>query len=124
MIGTNRVILGILIMLAFLWRLTRTRQLYLTSLAVQRSGSDPIVFNPHDLRTFLDQALLGQRSLSPVSFFVRAVVFLFVALILLSFKHYDPVLFWLVILLFAIHVSWCVVHGFMLQRQIIKIKSG
>jgi hypothetical protein len=115
--NTNTIILGVLIVLAFVWRAARTRQLYLTTLRVQESGSEPIPFKPHDVRSFVDQALLGRRTMNPTSFFVRAFVFAVVALCLLPFKDYEPVLFWLVVALIALYVPWCIVHGFMLNKR-------
>jgi hypothetical protein len=108
------IVLGILIVLVFVWRFARTRMIYLTSLHVQSSGSEPIPFNPHDLRGFVQQALLGRRSMEPNSFFIRAFVFAIVAVCLLPFKDYEPPLFWLVITLIALYVPWCIVHGIML----------
>ena len=67
-INTNTIALGIIIVFVFIWRFARTRQLYLTSLHVQASGSEPIPFKPHDLRSFVQQALLGRRSMKPTSF--------------------------------------------------------
>jgi hypothetical protein len=88
MVDTNTILLGIVIVLVFIWRFARTRQLYLTSLHVQASGSDPIPFKPHDLGSFIEQALLGRRSLKPTSFFFRGFVFVVVAGCLLPFKDY------------------------------------
>jgi hypothetical protein len=124
MVDTNRVFLGVLIILAFIWRFARTRQLYITSLKVQISGSDPIPFKLRNFRSFVDQALLGYRSITPVSFFIRAIVFLLVAICLLPFKDYDSILFWLVIVLIAIYFSWCVVFGFVLRKRIFESRSS
>lgn len=118
MIETNRVVLGILIILAFSWRFARTRQLYLTSLAGQTSGSDSIPFSPRDVRSFIDQALLGHRSLDPSSFFIRAIVFVLVSFCLLPFKHYDPGLFWLVIGLVILYAPYCIALGCALRKKI------
>jgi len=80
--------LAVIIALAFAWRFARTRQLYITSLAVQegRLGDKP--FHPRDPRSILSQGLLGRRSIPPKSFFVRGVVLAAVALCLLPFKSY------------------------------------
>jgi hypothetical protein len=118
MIDKDVIFLGVLIILAFLWRFARTRRLYLTSLAIQKSGSDAISFHPSNVREFVDQALLGHRSIPPGSFFIRAFVFFLVAICLLPFKQYVPVLFWLVIILIALYVPWCIAHGVMLYRMI------
>jgi len=83
MIDTNTILLGIVIVLVFIWRFARTRQLYLTSLHEQACGLKPIPFKPHDLRSFVEGALLGQRSMKPTSFFIRAFVFMVVAVCLL-----------------------------------------
>ena len=115
--NTNTIVLGVLIVLAFVWRAARTRQLYLTTLRVQESGSEPIPFKPHDVRSFVDQALLGRRTMNPTSFFIRAFVFAVVALCLLPFKDYEPVLFWLVIALIMLYVPWCIVHGVILNKR-------
>jgi len=111
MVDTNTIALGIVIVLVFIWRFARTRQLYLTSLHVQTCSSEPILFNPHDLRSFVQQALLGRRSIKPTSFFIRAFVFMVVAACLLPFKGYEPLLYWLVVVLIALYVPWCIVHG-------------
>lgn len=114
---TDRVFLGILLILAFIWRFLRTRQLYLTSLSLHERGSDPIVFNPRDFRSFVDQALLGRRSLAPSSFFIRAIVFSLVAIGLLPFKEYEPVLFWLVVGMIALYIPWCVADDYKLRKH-------
>jgi hypothetical protein len=118
MIDTNTIVLGIVLVLVFVWRAARTRQLYLTSLRVQESGSEPIPFKPHDLRSFVDQALLGRRTMKPTSFFIRAFVFAVVAFCLLPFKDYAPVLFWLVVALIVIYIPWCIAHGVMLKVRL------
>ena len=117
MVDTNTIALGIVIVLVFIWRFARTRQLYLTSLHVQACGSEPIPFNPHDLHSFVGQALLGRRSIKPTSFFIRAFVFVVVAGCLLPFKAYEPLICWLVIILIVLYVPWCIVHGVMLKRM-------
>jgi hypothetical protein len=118
MVDTNTILLGIVIILVFIWRFARTRQLYLTSLHVQANGSEPIPFKPHDLRSFIDQALLGRRSMEPTSFFIRAFVFMVIAVCLLPFKDYEPHLYWLVIVLIALYGPWCIAHGFMLKMRL------
>ncbi|MBW2030866.1 MAG: hypothetical protein JRH06_11385 [Deltaproteobacteria bacterium] len=117
MVDTSTVVFGIVIVLVFIWRFARTRQLYLTSLHVQASGSEPIPFSPRGLRSFVHQALLGRRSMKPMSFLVRAFVFVVVAACLLPFKDYEPLLYWLVVILIALYVPWCIAHGVMLKKR-------
>jgi len=116
-VDTNTIALGILIVLVFLWRFARTRQLYLTSVKVRTLGLQPIAFNPRDPHSIVQQALLGRRSIEPASFYVRAFVLAVVALGLLPFKDYKPALSWAVIALIALYVPWCVAHGVMLQKK-------
>jgi hypothetical protein len=111
------LVLAVIIVLVFAWRFARTRQLYLTSLAVLVDGLLVEPFNPRDPRSFLRQALMGQRSIQPKSFFIRGVVLAVVALCLLPFKGYEPPLWWLVISLIALYVPWCMAHGMMLERK-------
>jgi len=118
MVATNSTALGIVIVLVFIWRFVRTRQLYLTSLHVQACGSEPIPFSPHGLRSFVHQALLGRRSVRPTSFFIRAFVFVVVAACLLPFKDYEPLLYWLVVVLIVLYIPWCIVHGVMLKKRL------
>jgi hypothetical protein len=117
MVDTNTIAFGIIIVLVFIWRFARTRQLYLTSLQTQTNGSEPIPFNPRDFRSFVHQALLGHRSMKPISFLIRPAVFVVVAVCLLPFKHYEPILYWLVVILVTLYVPWCIVHGVMLQKK-------
>lgn len=112
------IIIGIVIFLIFLWRLARTRRLYLTSLHVHVHGLEPIPFKPHDLRGFVDQVLLGRRSIKPNSFFIRAGILAVVAASLLPFKDFAPDLYWLVTGLIVLYVPWCAMHGFMLRRRV------
>jgi len=118
MADRNTIALGIVIVLAFLWRFARTRQLYLTSLHVHAHGLEPIVFKPHDLRGFVEQALLGRRSIEPISFFVRAFVLAVVAVTLFPFKGFAPIIYWLVAVLIALYIPWCVAHGVMLKKRL------
>ena len=118
MVDANTILLGIVIVLVFVWRFARTRQLYLTSLQVQACGSEPIPFKPHDLRSFVEQALLGRRSMKPTSFFIRGFSFAVVAGCLLPFKDYEPLICWLAIVLIALYVPWCIVHGVMLKKRL------
>ena len=118
MVDTNTITLGIIIALVSIWRFARTRQLYLTSLHVQACGSEPIPFKPYDLRSFIEQALLGRRSMKPTSFFIRGFVFAVVAGCLLPFKDYEPLICWLAIVLIALYVPWCIVHGVLLKKRL------
>ena len=118
MVDTNTIFLGIVVVLVFIWRFARTRQIYLTSLHVQACGSEPIPFKPHDLRSFVEQALLGRRSMKPTSFFIRGFVFAVVAVCLLPFKDYEPLIYWLAIILIVLYVPWCIVHGVMLKKRL------
>jgi hypothetical protein len=114
----NTIVLGILIILVFIWRFARTHQLYLTSLRVQTCGLKSTPFEQHDIHGFTQQVLLGHRSLKPISFFIRAFVLSAVAACLLPFKHYDPVLYWIVMLMLAVYIPWCIVHGILLKRKL------
>jgi hypothetical protein len=118
MVDRNTVVFGILIVLAFIWRFARTRQIYLVSLDVQTGGSEAIPFRPYDLRSFVSQALLGHRSLNPTSFFIRGFVFLVVAVGLIPFKDYEPPLYLLFVVLIVLYVPWCIAHGLMLKKNI------
>ena len=118
MVDTNRIVLGLVIILVFIWRFARTRQLYVTSLHVHTHGTEPIPFNPHDLHGFVQHVLLGCRSVKPISFFIRAFVLAAVAVCLLPFKDYEPLLFWFVIVLIALYVPWCILHGVMLKKKV------
>jgi hypothetical protein len=118
MVDTNTIFLGIVIVLVFIWRFARTRQIYLTSLHVQAYGSEPIPFKPHDLHSFVEQALLGRRSMKPTSFFIRGFVFVVVAVCLLPFKDYEPLIYWLAIILIVLYVPWCIAHGVMLKKRL------
>ncbi|HEY71123.1 MAG TPA: hypothetical protein G4O08_11125 [Anaerolineae bacterium] len=111
------ITLAVLITLAFAWRFVRTRQMYLTSLAVRTQKLAPIPFKPRDLSTFVQQALLGRRSMEPNSFFIRGVVFVLVAVCILPLKNYSPPLWWLTIVLIGLYVPWCVAHGLILNKK-------
>jgi hypothetical protein len=114
---TDIITLAVLITLAFAWRFARTRQMYSTSLAVRTQGLEPIPFKPHDLSSFVQQALLGRRSMEPNSFFTRAIIFVLVAVCILPLKHVSPPLWWLTIVLIGLYVPWCVVHGSLLKKK-------
>jgi len=112
----NTITLGIIIVLVFIWRFARTRQLFLTSLKVRSLGLQPIAFNPRNPRDSIEQVILGRRSIEPAAFFVRAFVLAVVALCLLPFKDYEPPLFWIVIAMISFYLPWCIVHGVMLKN--------
>ena len=114
---TPTLLLAASIAVVFAWRFVRTRQLYLTSLAVRSGRLADTPFNPRDPQTILSQGLLGRRSIPPTSFFIRAAVLGVVALCLLPFKAYAPSLWRLVIALIALYVPWCIGHGIMLDRK-------
>ena len=118
MIDRSTILLGILIVLVFIWRFARTRQLYLSSLEVKTLGVEPVKFNPGDIRSIIHQGLMGHRSVEPESFFIRGIDLAVISLCLLPFKHYQPALVWLVIGLIALYIPWCVIPGFMLKRQV------
>lgn len=118
MLKKNTIVLGILIALVFLWRFVRTHQLYSTSLRLQSCGLKSTPVKLHDINCFIHQILLGNRSLKPISFFIRAFVLSVVAACLLPFKHYDPILYWFVVFMLAVYVPWCVGHGILLKRKL------
>jgi len=109
------IALGLLIILVFIWRFVRTRQLYLTSLQLRTNDLGSNSFN---IRSIYKKIIFGYRSIKPSSFFIRALVLAVVALCLLPFKHYAPFIFWIVITLILIYIPWCVVHGVMLKKAI------
>ena len=114
----NTVILGIGIILFFIWRFVRTRQLYLRSSKNQIDKQDFSLFKPLKFHSFIKKAFLGKRCIKPFSFFIRAIVFLVVALCLLPFKNYEPILYWLIVALIIIYIPWCIVHGILLKKRI------
>lgn len=50
------------------------------------------------------------------TFFIRGFVYLAIALILLPFRNYIPVLYWLGFLI-VLYVAWCLIHGFCLNEK-------
>ena len=112
----NTIALTTIIILVFIWRFARTRQLYLTSLKVQTLDIRPIVFNPSNPHDFIEQVILGRRSIKPISFFVRGFVLAAVGLCLISLKDYRPPLVWIVISMISLYVPWCILHGVMLKN--------
>ena len=110
------LIIRIVIILFFIWRFARTRQLYLFSLRNPQNGQNANPFRPLTFGSFLNKAFWGKRSLKPNSFFIRGFVFLVIAVCLLPVKNYDPVLYWLFVVLTVFYISWCVIHGIKLKR--------
>jgi len=102
----------------FSWRFLRTHQLYLTTIDVVDKRSKPGPFRPGDPRGFFDKALLGHRSVKPVSFFIRALIFSLVALVMLPLKNNQPSIYWLLVLLIILYDLWCILHGLMLMKRI------
>lgn len=115
MLETNTLVLGILIICAFGWRFYRTWQLYLTTKTVLEKGVEAIPFHPQDLNDFIQQALLGRRSVQPGSFRIRALVYGLIAVLLLPIKGYQPVLYWLVVGLISFYLPWCILFGIRLS---------
>ena len=113
---TNTAVLVVVIILVFIWRFIRTHQLYTTSLQIDIQSFD--LRGLHDLRSFVSQVLFGHRVVGPDSFFIRAIFFAVVTICLFPFKNYEPVLYWLVVVLVSIYVPWCVFHGILLRRNL------
>ncbi|MGD9397648.1 MAG: hypothetical protein PVJ05_14530 [Candidatus Thorarchaeota archaeon] len=109
--------IGIAVVVFFIWRFARTHQLYRYSLRVARGQIESTQFRPSFSRNFLNGALLGNRSVDSNSFFVRGLVYAVVALILLPFRDYAPELYWIVTILIIFYVPWCFCHGFLLGRK-------
>jgi len=110
-------LIGAAVILFFFWRFIRTHQLYRFSLRVFRGFEESTKVKPSFSRKFFNQAILGNRSVEPSSFFVRALVFVAIALILLPFRDYAPDLYWIVVLLIVLYVPWCLGHGVLLRRK-------
>ena len=119
----NSIVIGIIIVLVFIWRFVRTRQIYLNSLKARTLGLKPIEFNPHDPYSFVQQVLLGRRSIEPSSFFIRAFVLALIAFCFLPFKNYNFNLYWLVIAMILLYILWCIAHGVMLKKKYLIIKK-
>jgi len=111
-------LIGAAVILFFIWRFLRTYQLYRFSLRVLRGVEESAKVKPSFSRKFFNQAILGNRSVEPSSFFVRAFVFVAIALILLPFRDYAPDLYWIVVFLIVLYVPWCVGHGILLRKEI------
>ncbi|MFX0045860.1 MAG: hypothetical protein ACFE8Z_08435 [Candidatus Hermodarchaeota archaeon] len=114
----STVFLGAAVILFFLWRFARTHQLYRFSLKVKRGQIEPTPFVLSVSRESFEQALIGNRNVEPNSFYVRALVFVTVAFVLLPFRSYAPELYSLVFLLILLYIPWCVSHGLLLRRAV------
>lgn len=114
----NTITLGVIIILFFIWRFFRTYQLYLTSLNTKKKGLEPIKFDPGDWRNFIQQVILGRRTVKPISFFIRAFVLTVIALILLPLKDYEPFLFRLIIVMIVLYIPWCIMYGVLLNSKL------
>ena len=108
---------GIAVILFFIWRFARTHQLYRFSLRVLRGQAETTPFKLSFSRDFLTKVVLGNRHAEPSSFFVRAVVYVAIAIILLPFRDYAPELYWIVSILIILYVPWCVIHGVLLKKM-------
>jgi hypothetical protein len=108
---------GAAVILLFIWRFIRTRKLFTYSRTVLRGLEEPNHVRPSFSPGFFDQAVLGNRNVEPNSFFIRAFVFVAIALILLPFRDYAPEIYWIVVVLIALYVPWCVGHGFLLKKE-------
>lgn len=115
MLETNILMLGILIVLAFAWRFYRTWQLYLTTKQVLENGAEAVPFHPQGLDEFIQQSLLGRRSVQPGAFYIRALVYGLIAIILLPFKGYQPALYWLAAGLIIFYLPWRISFGIRLK---------
>lgn len=111
------ITLEIIIVLFFIWRFIRTRRLYLTSIQEQTSEQGISPLKHPSFHNFVKMGLLGQRKIKPISFYIRGIVFLVVAVCLLPFKSYSPIFYWLVVTLIAFYVPWCIIHGIMLKKR-------
>ena len=110
MLNVNEFVLRGLSMLVFTWLFERTRQLYITSLSKPAVGGTSS-FNPPNSRGFVQETLLGRRSIPPFSFFLRALIFLIIVIIILPYKDYDFSLYWFVIILIGFYVFWSCALG-------------
>jgi hypothetical protein len=114
------ILIGAAVILFFIWRFTRTYQLYRFSLKVLTEHIERAPFKPSVSTDFFNEVLLGNRSVEPKSFFIRAFVFVVIALVLLPFKDYAPDLYWIVLVLIILYVPWCAIFGVLLKREVVK----
>jgi len=115
--------IGVVIIIIFIWRLFYIHQLFLTSKKIIKYNLKPIKFDPRNVDNFINQIFLGQRSLKPISFFIRGFVVAIIAVLLFPFKDYEPILFRLLIFLIIIYIFWCLLYGLMLYK-VVKIKNN
>ena len=101
---SEEIMAGAVVVIFFIWRFARTHQLYRYSLRVLREHVEPSHFKPSLSSNFLNGALLGNRRVEPNSFFIRALVFVVIALVLLPFRNYSPSLYWIVTFLIVLYV--------------------
>jgi hypothetical protein len=111
------VLFGFAVLFFFIWRFARTHQLYRFSRKVLRGYEEPVQIKPSISREFLNHALLGNRNVEPSSFYIRAIVFITIALVLLPFKDYARDLYWIITVLIILYVPWCMVHGLLLKKK-------
>ena len=111
------VIFGAVIIVFFLWRFIRTHQLYRYSVRVTKGQAESVSVRPEVSRIFLYQSLFGQRDVAPKSFYVGALVFFLVTVILFPSKDYGINLYLIVLVLIAAYVPWCIGHGLLLSRR-------
>jgi hypothetical protein len=121
----GETVIGIVVVVFFIWRFARTRQLYRYSLKVLKGQVTPTEFKPSLSREFFNKALLGNRNAEPKQFILRALVFVVIAVILLPFKDYAPTLYWMTVFLIILYGPWCIIHGISLRqkREHIRLQS-
>jgi hypothetical protein len=110
-------LIGAAVVIFFIWRFIRTHKLYRFSLEVLKGRKESTHVRPSFSKEFFDQAVLGNRDVKPNSFFIRAVVFVAIALVLLPFRDYAPDLYFIVVIMIVMYVPWCFGHGFLLKKE-------
>lgn len=118
------VFIGALVILFFIWRFVRTHQLYRFSIRVLRGLEESTQVKPSFSKEFFNQVILGNRCEMPKSFFVRAFVFVTIALLLFPFKDYAPDLYLVVAFLIILYIPWCVGHGILLRTSHVNSKKS
>ncbi len=111
------MLLSFLIILIFFWRFFIVRRLYRFSLKRQGSNFKSIFYKNFNLREFIQKIFLGQRSVSPISFFIRGFVLATVVLCVYPFKYYNLYLYRLIVAIVSFYIPWCVFHGIMLMKN-------
>jgi hypothetical protein len=109
---------GVAVVLFFIWRFIRTHKRFRYSHRVLRGLEEPVEVQPAFSREFFDQAILGNRNAKPNSFYVRAIAFAVIALILLPFRDYSPLLYSIYVGMTVAYVPWCVSHGYILGKMV------